>query len=196
MTEEILTIDTGSTVKPTQVTKEVVPFPLYDENYRMLESEMPPYKGQLPNFEMTNIVQRLKMTMKKYGGIGLSANQCGVYERVFIIGTEEFQLVCINPEVVDVSDEIEKDNEGCLSFPGLYLKIPRPKSIRAKFINEQGEQQEMWLDGLTARCYLHELDHMNGVKFTDKVGPVSLSQGRRKQEKLLKKHVRKLNNDI
>jgi peptide deformylase len=196
MTEEILTIDTGASVKPAQVEKEIAPFPLYDENYRMLESEIPLYKGQLPNFQMNNIVQRLKMTMKKYSGIGLSANQCGVYERVFVIGTEEFQLVCINPEVVNVSDEIEKDNEGCLSYPGLFLKIPRPRSIKAKFLNENGEQQEMWLDGLTARCYLHELDHMNGVKFTNKVGPVSLSQGRRKQEKILKKHVRKIKNGI
>lgn len=196
MTEQILTIDTGDSIKPTKVTKEITPLPLYDEKYKMLEREIPLYKGDLPNSQMSNIVQRMKMTMKKYSGIGLSANQCGVYERVFIIGTEEFQLVCINPEVVDVSEEMEKDNEGCLSFPGLFLKIPRPRSVRARFLNEQGEQQEMWLDGLTARCYLHELDHMNGIKFTDKVGPVSLSQGRRKQEKLLKKHVRKLNNVI
>jgi peptide deformylase len=105
-------------------------------------------------------------------------------------------MVCINPEVIDVSDEVEKDNEGCLSFPGLYLKVPRPKSIKVKFLNENGEQQEMWLDGVTARCYLHELDHMNGVKFIQKIGPVALSQGRRKQEKLLKKHVRKLKNVI
>ena len=157
----------------------------------MLSDEIPKYIDALPNEYMTNLIKQLKMTMKLYGGIGLSANQCGVYERVFVIGTDEYQMACINPEVIDTSNEQVKDNEGCLSFPGLYLKVNRPKSIKIRFLNEVGQTQEMWIDGLTARCYLHELDHMNGIKFTDKVGPVSLSQAKRKQQKIIKKVNRK-----
>jgi peptide deformylase len=153
----------------------------------MLNDEIPLYRDELPNFEMSNLIKRLKMTMKLYGGIGLSANQCGIYERVFVIGTDQFQIACINPKVLEVSQEINKDNEGCLSFPGLFLKVPRPISVHAEFMDEFGETRRMWLDGITARCYLHELDHMNGVKFTSKVGTVTMSQARRKQSKLMKK---------
>lgn len=184
---EILTIDTGSSISPTKLEEKLEPLVLYGENFEMLNDEIPLYRDELPNFEMSNLIKRLKMTMKLYGGIGLSANQCGIYERVFVIGTDQFQIACINPKVLEVSQEINKDNEGCLSFPGLFLKVPRPISVHAEFMDEFGETRRMWLDGITARCYLHELDHMNGVKFTSKVGTVTMSQARRKQSKLMKK---------
>jgi peptide deformylase len=184
---EILTIDTGSSISPTKLEEKIEPLVLYGENFEMLNDEIPLYRDELPNFEMSNLIKRLKMTMKLYGGIGLSANQCGIYERVFVIGTDQFQIACINPKVLEVSQEINKDNEGCLSFPGLFLKVPRPISVHAEFMDEFGETRRMWLDGITARCYLHELDHMNGVKFTSKVGTVTMSQARRKQSKLMKK---------
>jgi peptide deformylase len=88
--------------------------------------KMPEYKDTLPNFAMNNLVKRLKLTMKLYGGIGLSANQCGIFERVFVIGTDQFQIACINPKVIKSSADLQKENEGCLSFPGLYVKIARP----------------------------------------------------------------------
>jgi peptide deformylase len=193
MSEELFVIDTEKSVQKNDVIK---PLPLYDENHPMLDDEIPEYIDALPNAYMNNLIQRLKMTMKLYGGIGLSANQCGVYERVFIIGTDDFQMTCINPKVIEVSAEIIKDSEGCLSFPGLFLKIERPKSVLAEYINEFGQVEKKWIDGITARCYLHELDHMNGVKYTSKVGKVSMMQGRRKQEKLIKKIKRKNQNGV
>jgi peptide deformylase len=192
MSENYFVIDTEKTVEK----KEVQPLPLYSENYSMLDDEVPEYNEPLPNAFMSNLVQRLKMTMKLYGGIGLSANQCGVYERMFVIGTDEFQMICINPKVLQVSKETIKENEGCLSFPGLFLKIDRPKSILVEYMNEFGQIESKWLDGVTARCYLHELDHMNGIKYTSKVGAVSLSQGRRKQQKIMKKIVRNRKNVV
>jgi len=185
---EILTIDTETGIKKES---QINPLPLYGDDFHMLSDEIPKYIDALPNTYMSDLIKKLKMTMKLYGGIGLSANQCGVYERVFVIGTDDYQMACINPEIVDVSDELVKEPEGCLSFPGLNLKIKRPKSIKAKFLNENGQPQEIWLDGLTARCYLHELDHMNGVKFTERVGSVSLIQAKRKQQKIIKKVSRK-----
>lgn len=193
VTENILTINTEAGLpKP----EEIKPLPIYGEDFSMLSDEIPKYTEKLPNAYMSNLVKRLKMTMKLYNGVGLSANQCGVFERVFVIGTQDFQITCINPEVLEVSQDENKDNEGCLSFPGLFLKIPRPKSIKVKFVDESGQEKEMWLDGLTARCYLHELDHMNGLKFVEKVGSVALSQGRRKQNKILKKSLRNYKNGI
>jgi peptide deformylase len=193
---DILTIDTSESVKPTVIQEKIEPLKLYDENFSMLSDEIPLYRDPLPNYEMSDLIKRLKMTMKLFNGVGLSANQCGIYERVFVIGTDQFQIACINPEVLEVSENVVKDNEGCLSFPGMFLKVPRPVSVKVRFMDEFGETKEMWLDGLTARCYLHELDHMNGIKFTDKVGNVSIQMARKKQQKIMKKILRTKKNDL
>ena len=168
----------------------VEPLLVFDENFPMLEEVIPEFVGVLPNDKMTLLVKRLKMTMKLYSALGLAANQCAVKERVFVIGTDQFQMACINPKVLSVSDDIVKDNEGCLSFPAFFLSIPRPKSIQVEYTNENGKRTQTLLEGLTARCFLHELDHLNGVKFTDYVGAVSILQATRKQQKLIKKIVR------
>lgn len=181
---ETLVIDTGS---GSVIEEQIEPLPIYDENYPMLAMLMPEYKSPLPNPKMTTIVKSLKMTMKLYGGIGLSANQCGVYERVFVIGTDQFQIACINPKIIESSDNKIKAEEGCLSYPGLYLKIERPEWIVAEFTDENGETKQMRFDGVTARCYQHELDHMNGKKFVDYAGPVALHMARKKQKKIVKK---------
>jgi len=168
--------------------KLLEPLPLYTDEHPMLSKEIPEYPTQsLPNQAMDNLVARLRMTMKKFGGIGLSANQCGVFERVFIIGTDDFEMVCINPKVTKVSENMVKDNEGCLSFPGLYIKIPRNETIDVEYTTEKGEVKKQTLTGITARCFLHEYDHMFGVKFTDHVGPVALRMARQKQQKMIKK---------
>lgn len=146
---DILTIDTGAGVTYKQTLD---PLPLFDENHPMLKMVIPDYKQALPNPIMTNLVKRLHMTRKLYGGIGLSANQCGVFERVFVIGTEHFQIACINPKVVAQSEEIKKDNEGCLSFPALYVKVERPTWCDVEFYDETGTFKQIRLEGLTARC--------------------------------------------
>jgi len=167
---------------------KVDPLPLYDDKHPMLSKEISEYATEtLPNPSMDLLVKRLRMTMKKFGGIGLSANQCGVFERVFIIGTDDFEMVCINPKVLKVSDNIVKENEGCLSFPGLYIKIPRNETIDVEYTTEKGEVKKQTLTGITARCYLHEYDHMYGVKFTDHVGPTTLRLAKQKQQKMIKK---------
>lgn len=189
---DVLTIDTSSgTIQPENLD----PLHLYDDNLPLLRERMPEYTGVLPNIEMTTLVKRMRMTMKRFAGIGLSANQCNVRERVFLIGTDDFQLVCINPKVVDMSEELKKDNEGCLSYPALFLKIDRPQWIMAEFTTETGETKQMKLEGLTARCYLHELDHMNGIRFVDRVGPVALKLAKQKQEKVTKQFLRMRKND-
>jgi peptide deformylase len=187
---EFLTINTGDS-SPTK-QKTINPLRLFDENLPMLKSVMPYYNVlDLPNSHMNELVARLKMTMKLYGGIGLSANQCGVQERVFVIGTDYFQMVCINPKIIAKSDEVERVKEGCLTYPGLYVTVPRHKWVEVEFFTETGEKKEIRLDGLTAQCFQHELDHMNGVTFTSLVGPVALQLARQKQQKLIKK-VKKL----
>jgi len=186
---EILTIDTGESI-----VKElpIEPLPLFNENYEMLKEVMPEYTEQLPNSFMSRLCQQLRMTMRKYGGIGLSANQCGVKARVFVLGAGDFQISCINPKVIERSAETLKQDEGCLSYPGLFVKVQRPSWIQVEFTDESGKTVQMRLEGLTARCFEHELDHMNGVRFVEHVGSLALKMAKQKQEKLIKKTHRRL----
>ena len=188
---DILTIDTSVAAGITKAEPKVEPLQVYDDRLPMLSEVMPEFVGVLPNASMTHLVKRMKMTMKLYSGLGLAANQCAVKERVFVIGTDQFQMACINPKVLESSEEIVKDTEGCLSFPAFFLSIPRPKWIEVEFTDENGQRKQTRLDGLTARCFLHELEHLNGVKFTSHVGSVAMLQAKRKQEKLIKRIVRR-----
>ena len=185
---EVLTINTTEGIFKEEI---IEPYKLLDENHPFLKQPIPEYKSILPSTPMDVLVKRLKMTMKLYGGIGLSANQCGVQSRVFVLGVDDFFIACINPKVIDQSSNLVKENEGCLSFPGLFLNIERPEWIEVEYTEPSGDVVRARLDGITAKCYLHELDHMNGVRFVDHVGPATLNVARRKQQKLIKKVVRK-----
>ncbi|MFZ9848073.1 MAG: peptide deformylase [Flavobacteriales bacterium] len=188
----MITIDTSAGIVRK---KEITELPLYDENFIMLKEVMPEYRGDLPNSSINDVAERMKLTMGKFSGLGLSANQCGIKLRAFLIGTDQFQIFCINPKVTDQSAEQSKDNEGCLSFPGLFCKIERPKWVDVEFTTQNGELKQMRLEGLTARCFLHELDHLNGVRFIERIGPVALQMARKKQNKIVKKAMR-LNNGV
>jgi len=188
---DILTIDTAVAAGIKKADDKIEPLQVHDDTFHMLSVPIPEFLGVLPNPSMTKLVRRLKMTMKLYSGLGLAANQCAVKERVFVIGTDQFQMACINPKVLETSEEIVKDTEGCLSFPAFFLSIPRPKWVEVEFTDENGQRKQTRLDGLTARCFLHELEHLNGVKFTSHVGSVAMLQAKRKQEKLIKKIVRR-----
>jgi peptide deformylase len=188
---DILTIDTAVAAGIKKADDKIEPLQVHDDTFHMLSVPIPEFLGVLPNPSMTKLVRRLKMTMKLYSGLGLAANQCAVKERVFVIGTDQFQMACINPKVIESSEEIVKDTEGCLSFPAFFLSIPRPKWVDVEFTDENGQRKQTRLDGLTARCFLHELEHLNGVKFTSHVGSVAMLQAKRKQEKLIKKIVRR-----
>jgi peptide deformylase len=188
---DILTIDTAVAAGIKTADDKIEPLQVHDDTFHMLSVPIPEFLGVLPNPSMTKLVRRLKMTMKLYSGLGLAANQCAVKERVFVIGTDQFQMACINPKVLRSSEEIVKDTEGCLSFPAFFLSIPRPKWVDVEFTDENGQRKQTRLDGLTARCFLHELEHLNGVKFTSHVGSVAMLQAKRKQEKLIKKIVRR-----
>ena len=190
---EVLTINTTEGIFKEEI---IEPYKLLDENHPFLKQPIPEYKGILPSTPMDVLVKRLKMTMKLYGGIGLSANQCGVQSRVFVLGVDDFFIACINPKVIDQSPNLVKENEGCLSFPGLFLNLERPEWIEVEYADPSGDVVRARLDGITARCYLHELDHMNGVRFVEHAGPTALNVARRKQQKLIKKVVRKQKNGI
>jgi peptide deformylase len=188
--EKMITIDTGT---GTLIDEPPQALQLFNEHSPLLKEVMPEYNGKLPNKDMTKLVKNLKFTRKLYSGVGLSANQCGIKARVFVLGTDDYDLVCINPKIVKRSEDIVKDKEGCLSFPGLFANVDRSSWVEVEFKDEGGNLKTMKVDGVTARCFEHELDHLNGVRFVDHLGPVALKLARQKQQKLIKRTVRSKN---
>ena len=187
MSEEFI-IDTGAAVAEAE---NITPLPLFDENHPMLRQVVPEFDiRKLPNALTNKLIKRLKMTMKMHNGLGLSANQCGVFERIFVIGSGENVWACINPKIINASSDLIRDREGCLSFPGLALNVERHSWVEAEFINEECKVVQMRFEGLTARCYQHELDHMNGIRFTNHVKPLALQMAKKQQKKLIKKIMR------
>ena len=128
--------------------------------------------------------------MLELGGVGLSANQVGVNARVFAMGTKDFQTVLFNPQIVAVSSKNISLDEGCLSFPGVFVKVNRPESVMVKFQNIKGEWVEDEFHGLTARIFLHEYDHMEGNTFKDKVSKMKWDLAYNRMVKRVKKVIR------
>jgi len=127
--------------------------------------------------------------MRANNGRGLAANQVGLLSRVFIIQLEGQQpLAMFNPRVLSASEDLVLGEEGCLSFPDLWLDVKRPKTIEAAYFDKTGKECIITLVGIDARCFLHELDHLNGVCFTDKVGAIKLAMAIKKQKQRKRKY--------
>lgn len=122
-------------------------------------------------------------TLKKHGGVGLAAPQVGSDLSLFVISLEGQDYVFINPVVIEASDEMSVQPEGCLSIPGLVLDIPRSKRIKAMYRDEHGNQQVTDFDEWWARIFLHEFDHLQGILIDDRVGPVKLMLAKKKAAK-------------
>lgn len=130
----------------------------------------------------TDLVKAMAILMLDSDGIGLAAPQVGVNKRLFIMGNLDKLIVCINPKIVNGEGEI-KDQEGCLSFPGLWLKVNRYEKIKVKYYNTKAELIEIDLDGLAARVFQHEYDHLDGITFDTKVGPTALDLAKEKRRR-------------
>ena len=111
-------------------------------------------------------------TLRSAAGAAIAANQVGVLKRLFAFdlwpdSEQRHRGVYVNPEVLETSEEQVEDEEGCLSFPGLFYPTKRPLRARIKAVDVHGEELERTGEGLVARMYLHEIDHLNGVLFID-----------------------------
>jgi len=132
------------------------------------------------------LVDDMLETMYDAPGIGLAATQVDVHERVIVIDTSESRSepkVFINPEVEVLNPDLGDYDEGCLSVPGFFETIHRPKSIRVKALDREGEVFTEELDGLLAICLQHEMDHLQGKLFVDYLSPLKRQRIRGKLEK-------------
>jgi peptide deformylase len=132
-----------------------------------------------------NIEKEMIDLMKTFHGRGLAGNQVGLLKRMFVIKLESTgqTLGMFNPKVVNLSETEQSAEEGCLSFPALWLKVKRPNKIDIEYLDKHGKECKMTLTGIDARCFLHELDHLNGITFTSKVSSASLMLAKKNQRK-------------
>jgi peptide deformylase len=127
--------------------------------------------------EIQRLVQDMLETMYYANGIGLAANQVGVLKRVFVIDLHHGRrpdevLVVLNPTIVEVEGEV-REEEGCLSFPGLYAPVYRPRRVRLRGQTLTGEWREWEGEGLLARAFSHETDHLDGRLIIDRMSPLT-----------------------
>lgn len=183
----IIKIDTNPYKNDSLLTQVIETFPLVPETHPALKKVMPPFNFDNPPVNPNEFASSLVETCKKYNGLGLSANQCGYEYRVFVMGSEENFVAFFNPEIIWQSEEQIKMEEGCLSFKDLFLSIERPISIKVKYQDFTGEVKEAMFAGLTARCFQHELDHMNGIVYTHLAKPLALQMAVKKRKKLADK---------
>jgi len=123
------------------------------------------------NLDRHNLSKILIDNMIHHNGIGISANQIGIWERAFAMVRDlEHQevMVCFNPRIIkSYTEEVEME-EGCLSYPELFLKIKRPDKIVVKYEDEDKKTHKIKLEGLASRVFQHEYDHMEGIDFTQR----------------------------
>ena len=125
-------------------------------------------------------------TMYDAPGIGLAATQVNIHKRLVVIDISEDKsepLVLINPAYEVLDEELESCQEGCLSVPGFYEEVVRPRHIRVKALDRNGEPFEIEAQDLLAVCIQHEIDHLNGKLFVDYLSPLKRNRIRKKLEK-------------
>lgn len=141
------------------------------------------------NQDVKDLVSNLVDTLKKAKGLGLAASQIGDAQPVFIIDLSAVDInqsltVFINPEIIEMSDEEVEMEEGCLSFPDMYLKITRPKRVKVRAMDLEGNLFEIEADGLAARAIQHEYDHTQGKLYIDRISPMTRTLIRGRLRKL------------
>lgn len=119
--------------------------------------------------QLNKIIKEMKKAMIKYDGIGLAANQVDLNMRLIVVNTAKGPQAFINPRIKSKSLLKQKFDEGCLSFPDISGFVSRPRKITMEYWNENGNKQKLKAKQLMATVFQHEMDHINGIIFTDKI---------------------------
>jgi len=184
---EVFKLDTAEAAKVVLKKQQPQLFNLVAEDHPMLKQVLPEFDFKNPPVNPEEFAVSLAETCKANHGIGLSANQCGFPYRVFVMGSDEGYLAYYNPSIVLKSKKEVHMMEGCLSFPFLGLRITRPEEIAVTYQDHNGDWKEAQFSGISARCFQHELDHMNGIVYTSHAKQMALQSGMAKRNKILKK---------
>jgi peptide deformylase len=164
---------------------KVLPIKIYGEDIlRRNAQDITNIDGELVEF-----LNSLIVTMKEAKGLGLAANQVGLAKRAYAVDLSYFDvvkspLVIINPKIADTSGQTVMAEEGCLSFPGLYIEVERPEKATIVGIDKNGKDITIEASGLVARVFLHELDHLDGKLFIDHLSALQRGLIRGKLKKI------------
>ena len=164
-----------SNVSSTKVNKEAIdnpPLEIFKLGSSTLRTEAK-HVSKVNN-DIRDLAKNMLQSMYSAKGIGLAAPQVGISKEVLVIDinfedSAAEPLILINPEITAFGSTLNSYEEGCLSIPGVYLNVIRPSTIKLKFRDEMGRPRKMNADGLLARCIQHEVDHLRGVLFIDRV---------------------------
>lgn len=152
----------------------------------ILRERMPEFDFNDPIMDPKDLEKNMLEFMYNNNGIGLAANQVGIRTRVFVMGHKDnpnLGRAFFNPIILANTDEIKDLPEGCLSFPGIFVKVKRPSKIRAKWQNSSGNWEEGEFDGYDCKCFLHEFDHLEGIVYQDRVSSLKWSLATKKNKK-------------
>ena len=162
--------------------------------YTLLENDNAvltvPLSGCSEDLDRKELKENLIETMKNFLGIGLSANQCGIMERAFVMYSDVKKqeiIACFNPRIISEGIEMVTMDEGCLTWPGIWLKIKRPDHINCSFEDENGEINNVTMMGLECRIFQHEMDHMEGTNFTNRVSKLKMDLAKKRAAKMKRK---------
>ena len=152
----------------------------------LVQEDDPILKQPAENWDFKNhvnaavIERELLETMRAHNGIGLAANQVGLLRRVFVMKLADGrEMGFFNPTILVGDNADIQAEEGCLSFPNLWLKVARSDKITAMYLDNTGKQCIIELEGIDSRCFQHELDHLSGVTFTEHVSSLKLQMARK-----------------
>jgi len=140
---------------------------------------------------LLDLTDKMFEVMEREDGMGLAAPQVGLNLRLFVMTIADENIVCINPTIIAKSEHREIRNEGCLSFPKLNLKIKRPIEVFVSYNNVDGTELQRTFTNVAGRCFLHELDHLNGITFDSLASRLALQMAKKSREKKLKQTERR-----
>lgn len=137
-----------------------------------------------PGFDILEVKKNMIDIMLQNNGIGLSANQVGLNKQLFVMGdTADNSAILINPTVLQHTKETVLELEGCLSFPGIFVQVTRPKEILVEYYDENLEHKRTHITGYSVKVFLHEWDHLQGITFKDRVSTLKWKMANKKAHK-------------
>jgi len=170
--------------KAKEIQHAIVWSSLVKPNHPMLKTKLEPFDFDNPPTDPEMLFANMSQMMIEKKGVGLSANQVGLPYRMFVMGDEENLISVFNPRIVDYEGEEYYAEEGCLTYPGLYVKIKRHNIIRARFTTHDGTTDTIKLSGMTSRIFQHEYDHLEGINYQKRASYYHLEKAKKDQKKL------------
>lgn len=164
----------------TQIIKKME---LVSSDNPILKQKTPAWDFRFPPIPSATLANQMVDALQHYKGLGLACPQVGLPYRMFAMGYGDEIVACFNPLMFDYSVDTDILSEGCLSFPDLFIKIRRPKRISVEYYDYNGVKHQMHLHGISARVFQHELNHLDGILFTDIAGKMALQIAKKKMMK-------------